>query len=102
MRAVSAVYGIRFALQTVIDDVTAKFENQSVEELAEQKIKIQEMLDSGKASVDSEFWEAVLKELHVFQVKRCFSLDSSLSVGSVFWFRFRFLTICYSRISCAK
>ncbi|CAM9269242.1 unnamed protein product [Scytosiphon promiscuus] len=53
--------------KTVIDDVTAKFENQSVEELAEQKTKIQEMLDSGKASVDSEFWEAVLKELHVFQ-----------------------------------
>lgn len=37
-------------------------------ELAEQKTKIQDMLDSGEASVDSEFWEAVLKELHVFQV----------------------------------
>ncbi|CAM9186514.1 unnamed protein product [Pylaiella littoralis] len=53
--------------KTVINDVTSKFENQSVEELAQQKIKIQDMLDSGKASVDSEFWEAVLKELHVFQ-----------------------------------
>lgn len=48
--------------------MTATFENQSLEELAEQQTKIQEMLDSGKASVDSEFWEAVLKELHVFQV----------------------------------
>lgn len=55
-------------LQTVINDVTAKFENQSVEELAKQKNKIQDMLNSGGASVDSEFWEAVLKELHVFQV----------------------------------
>ncbi|CAM9158107.1 unnamed protein product [Ascophyllum nodosum] len=53
--------------KTVIDDVTAKFENLGLEELAEQQIKIQEMLDSGKASVDSEFWEAVLKELHVFK-----------------------------------
>eukprot|EP00903_Cladosiphon_okamuranus_P015664 g14466.t1 len=53
--------------KTVINDVTAKFDNQSVEELAEQKIKIQDMLNSGEASVDSEFWEAVLKELHVFQ-----------------------------------
>lgn len=58
--------------QTVINDVASKFENQSVEELAQQKIKIQDMLDSGKASVDSEFWEAVLKELHVFQVKGSF------------------------------
>lgn len=57
-----------FLSQTVIQDVTATFENQSLEELAEQQTKIQEMLDSGKASVDSEFWEAVLKELHVFQV----------------------------------
>lgn len=54
--------------QTVIDDVTAKFENQTLEELSEQQTKIQDMLDSGKASVDSEFWEAVLKELHVFKV----------------------------------
>lgn len=60
--------------QTVINDVTAKFENQSVEELAEQKIKIQDMLNSGEASVDSEFWEAVLKELHVFQVSVVLSL----------------------------
>ncbi|CAM9983823.1 unnamed protein product [Ectocarpus sp. 12 AP-2014] len=53
--------------KTVIDDVTAKFENQTVEELAKQKTKIQDKLDSGEASVDTEFWEAVLKELHVFQ-----------------------------------
>lgn len=53
--------------QTVVNDVTAKFENQSLEELSEQQTKIQDMLDSGKASVDSEFWEAVLKELHVFK-----------------------------------
>ncbi len=63
--------------QTVIDDVTSKFENQSVEELAEQKTKIQDMLDSGEASVDSEFWEAVLKELHVFQVSLATSLTRS-------------------------
>lgn len=69
--------------QTVINDVTSKFENQSVEELARQKIKIQDMLDSGKASVDSEFWEAVLKELHVFQVKRCSSLELLLDMLSV-------------------
>lgn len=54
--------------QTVINDVAAMFENKSVEELAEQKTKIQDMLNSGEASVDSEYWEAVLKELHVFQV----------------------------------
>lgn len=90
MVARSAVYCTRFALQTVIDDVTAKFENRSVEELAEQKIKIQDMLDSGKASVDSEFWEAVLKELHVFQVKPCFSLYNFLDP-----FRFRVCLKCY-------
>ena len=56
------------SVQTVIDDVTAKFENQTLEELSEQQTKIQDMLDSGKASVDSEFWEAVLQELHVFKV----------------------------------
>lgn len=65
--------------QTVINDVTAKFENQSVEELAEQKIKIQDMLNSGEASVDSEYWEAVLKELHVFQVSVFMSLTEGVS-----------------------
>eukprot|EP00904_Undaria_pinnatifida_P005010 jgi/Undpi1/1639/HiC_scaffold_11.g05029.m1 len=53
--------------KTVINDVTDKFENQTLEELSEQQTKIEEVLDSGNASVDSEFWEAVLKELHVFK-----------------------------------
>lgn len=75
MRSYSVIFHVLYLRQTVINDVTSKFENQSVEELAQQKIKIQDMLDSGKASVDSEFWEAVLKELHVFQVKRRCSLD---------------------------
>lgn len=61
----------------MIGDVTAKFENQSLEELSEQQIKIQEMLDSGKASVDSEFWEAVLKELHVFKARTACRLSCS-------------------------
>lgn len=55
--------------QTVVEDVAAKFDNQSVEELAKQETAIQEKLDSGDAAVDSEFWEAVLKELHVYQVR---------------------------------
>lgn len=48
--------------------MAAKFENQSLEELSEQQTEIQERLDSGDAAVDSEFWEGVLKELHVYQV----------------------------------
>lgn len=52
----------------MIEDVTSKFENQSVEELSHQQIEIQEKLESGDVAVDSEFWEAVLKELHVHQV----------------------------------
>ena len=54
----------------MINDVTDKFENQTLEELSEQQTKIEEVLDSGNASVDSEFWEAVLKELHVFKVSQ--------------------------------
>lgn len=54
--------------QTVVQDVTSKFENQSVEELSRRQAEIQKKLDSGDAAVDSEFWEAVLKELHVYQV----------------------------------
>lgn len=73
---VFCVVRVLYHRQTVIDDVTSKFENQSVEELAEQKTKIQDMLNSGEASVDSEFWEAVLKELHVFQVSVVLSLTA--------------------------
>lgn len=67
-----------FNRQTVNDDVTARFENKSVEELAQQKTEIQDMLNSGEASVDSEFWEAVLKELHVFQVRAVLSLTEDV------------------------
>lgn len=69
--------------QTVINDVAAMFENKSVEELAEQKTKIQDMLNSGEASVDSEYWEAVLKELHVFQVSVVLSLAYGFSAAGI-------------------
>lgn len=66
--------------QTVNDDVTSKFKNLTLPELSEQQVEIQEMLDSGKASVDSEFWEAVLKELHIFKVCLTYCTWSSYKV----------------------
>lgn len=64
----------------MIDDVAAKFENQSLEELSKQHKEIQDTLDSGDAAVDSEFWEAVLKELHVYQVRNCCIRSRSQSI----------------------
>ncbi|CAM9386626.1 unnamed protein product, partial [Choristocarpus tenellus] len=61
--------------KTVLGDVVAKFEDKSLEELKGQETKIKDMLEIGEGGgvggggegVDSEFWEAVLKELHVYQ-----------------------------------